>query len=47
MIKYSRVTEIMGFLSSSQSVWGRLIAMKTPRIAWRRLSSSSIGAQGV
>jgi hypothetical protein len=47
MTKYSRVAEIMGFLSSSQFVWGRLLGMKTPRIAWRRLSSSSIGVQGV
>jgi hypothetical protein len=47
MIKYSRVAEIMGFLSSLQFVWGRLLGMRTPRIAWRRLSSSSIGVQGV
>jgi hypothetical protein len=42
LIKYSRVAEIMGFLSSSQFVWGRLLGMMTTRIAWRRLSSSSI-----
>jgi hypothetical protein len=47
MIKYSRVAEIMGFLSSSQFVWGRLLGMKTARIASRRVSSSSIGVQGV